>query len=49
MIKWGQQTKFIVMSGHASPGVEGNGVDIAALFMLVQVAICEKNGYFEGY
>ncbi|MFT6365392.1 MAG: YesN/AraC family two-component response regulator [Bacteroidia bacterium] len=27
---WGQQIKFIVMSGHASPGVEGNGVDIAA-------------------
>ena len=28
--KWGQQIKFIVMSGHASPGVEGNGVDIAS-------------------
>ena len=27
---WGQQIKFIVMSGHASPGVEGNGVDIAS-------------------
>ncbi|MFT6117249.1 MAG: DNA-binding NtrC family response regulator [Candidatus Azotimanducaceae bacterium] len=28
--KWGQQIKFIVMSGHASPRVEGNGVDIAS-------------------
>jgi DNA-binding NtrC family response regulator len=28
--KWGQQIKFIVMSGHASPRVEANGVDIAA-------------------
>ena len=28
--KWGQQIKFIVMSGHASPGVEGNGIDIAS-------------------
>jgi hypothetical protein len=37
------------MSRHASPGVEGSGVDIAAPFMLVQVAICEKNGYFEVY
>jgi DNA-binding NtrC family response regulator len=27
--KRGQQIKFIVMSGHASPRVEGNGVDIA--------------------
>ena len=25
-----QEIKFIVMSGHASPGVEGNGIDIAA-------------------
>jgi DNA-binding NtrC family response regulator len=28
--KWGQQIKFIVMSGHASPGVEDNGIDIAS-------------------
>ena len=28
--KWGQQIKFIVMSGHASPGVESNGIDIAS-------------------
>jgi DNA-binding NtrC family response regulator len=27
---WGQQIKFIVMSGHASPRIEGNGVDIAS-------------------
>jgi DNA-binding NtrC family response regulator len=32
--KWGQQIKFIVMSGHASPRVEGNGVDIAAYSFL---------------
>jgi two-component system response regulator CpxR len=25
-----QKIKFIVMSGHASPGVEGNGVNIAS-------------------
>jgi DNA-binding NtrC family response regulator len=28
--KWGKQIKFIVMSGHASPGVEDNGIDIAS-------------------
>ena len=28
--KWGKQIKFIVMSGHASPGVEGSGIDMAS-------------------
>jgi DNA-binding NtrC family response regulator len=28
--KWRQQIKFIVMSGHANPGVEGSGIDIAS-------------------
>jgi DNA-binding NtrC family response regulator len=28
--KWGQQIKFIVMSGHASPGIEYSGIDIAS-------------------
>jgi DNA-binding NtrC family response regulator len=26
---FGKQIKFIVMSGHASPGVEANGIDVA--------------------
>jgi DNA-binding NtrC family response regulator len=25
----GKEIKFIVMSGHASPGVEANGIDVA--------------------
>lgn len=30
----GQQIKLIVMSGHASPGIEGNGIDIASCAFL---------------
>jgi DNA-binding NtrC family response regulator len=27
--KLGQKIRFIVMSGHANPGIEGNGIDVA--------------------
>jgi DNA-binding NtrC family response regulator len=28
--QYGKKIKFILMSGHASPRIEGNGVDISA-------------------